>query len=222
MLLILTGFQYISGGSVTTIQRMDIPLLILYSAITSHVRKTQLFLAVLTFVIILTLVIVHKRTNERPIGYALVLLSVICICMNALLQKNISTKERVEIIIINASLSSLLWSLTWCLYRNAWFENVGTIQCLILAMFGFFEIIIVCILVQLYKIYSPDFVRYPFLLSAIFTMIAEMVIVHKHFSPIVIVGNSLLVVIVTYLIKTRIDNRLTTQAQASKERATHN
>ncbi len=205
LLLIMTGFEYISAGSVSTMQRMDIPLLIVIAAFTSKVTKTQLFLSLVTFAIIVALILLSNKTDESPVGYLIVFTGVVCVCINALLQKKISRKEEVQIIIAITSLSSLTWSLFRCYQKHTSFENIQSEQYLLLAMLGAFNVGIIFIMTQLYKLYKPDFVRYPFLLCTFLTMIVEMIVAHKLFSPIVLIGNTALLIIVTYLVKTRLE-----------------
>ncbi|MFN8300341.1 MAG: hypothetical protein U0T75_14670 [Chitinophagales bacterium] len=203
LLLIFTAYQYISAGSVSTLQRLDIPLLLLIAAFGGHSKLSQTLLAVLAFVLVTILLILNKTTDEDPIGYLIVLSAVAIICINTLLQKKIAVTENIQTIILISSLSSVFWGGFRCWQTNSTFANIHFDSLLAIVGLSFANLLIFYIVNDFYKKESPEVVRYPYLLAAFLTMITEMIIEHKIFNPILIVGNISILILLTMLVRSR-------------------
>lgn len=203
LLLIFTAYQYISAGSVSTLQRLDIPLLVIIFAFNRKSNLFQILLALLSFILVAALVFFSKTTNEHPIGYFIVLSAVVIICINTLLQKKIALTENIPTIIFISSISSVFWSGIQCLQTHATFANIQFSSLLVIIGLSLINLIIFYIINDIYKKHHPEVVRYPYLVSAFFTMIVEMVIAQKLSSPILIIGNISILIVLTILVRSR-------------------
>jgi len=213
LLLIFTAYQYISAGSVSTLQRLDIPLLIIITAFGGQSKLSQTLLALLAFVLVAALLILNKTTDEDPIGYFIVLSAVIILCINTLLQKKIAVTENIQTIILISSLSSGFWGGIRCWQTHSTFANIHLDSLLVIAGLSIINLIIFYIVNDLYKKKSPEVVRYPYLLAAFLTMITEMIVEHKIFNPILIVGNISILIVLTLLVRGRHKNLMVNEAQ---------
>ena len=203
LLLIFTAYQYISAGSVSTLQRLDIPLLVLLAIFSGTFSAKQFALAIFALGITALLIILNQTTDENPLGYFLVLSGVFVICLNTLLQKKIAVSENIETIMVVTSVSSIFWGAIRCWQAGATFENIKFPQIAIIFGLSVINFVIFYIVNDLYKKESPEFVRYPYLLAAFLTMGMEMIIEQKIFSPILLTGNVVILIILTFLVRNR-------------------
>lgn len=213
LLLIFTAYQYISAGSVSTLQRLDIPLLVLFATFGGQSKVSQTVLAVLAFVLVAALLILNKTTDEDPVGYFIVLSAVVILCVNTLLQKKIAVTENIQTIILISSLSSVFWSCIRCWQSHSTFANIHFDSLLVIVGLSIINLIIFYIVNDLYKKKSPEVVRYPYLLAAFLTMITEMIVEHKIFNPILIIGNISILIVLTLLVRSRHKNLMTNETQ---------
>ena len=70
LLLVFTAYEYISAGSVSTLQRLDIPLLALIGVFISKSYSKQILLSLLAFAFVAILIVFNKTTDENPLLYA--------------------------------------------------------------------------------------------------------------------------------------------------------
>ncbi len=203
LLLIFTAYQYISAGSVSSLDRLDIPLLVLIAAVSGKSTVSQVLLALLSFILVVLLLVLNKTTNENPLGYFIVLSAVVIICINTILQKKIAATENIQTIILITSLSSFFWSGIRCWQTHATFANIHTGSLLVIIGLSIINLIIFYIINDIYKKYHPEVVRYPYLLAAFMTMILEMIIAQKLSSPVLIFGNISILIVLTLLVRSR-------------------
>lgn len=203
LLLVFTAYQYISAGSVSSLQRLDIPLLVLAAFFSRKFSKSQFALSLTALGLVILLIIVNEKTDENPFGYFLVISGVIVICFNTLLQKKIAAVEKIETIMVVTSLSSIFWGAIRCWQAGASFESIKFPQIILIFGLSVINFIIFYIVNDLYKKQSPEFIRYPFLLAAFLTMGMEMMIEWKIFSPILITGNIAILIIMTLIVNVR-------------------
>ena len=213
LLLLFTAYQYISAGSVSTLQRLDIPLLVIMAAFGSQSKLSQTLLAILAFALVAALLILNKTTDEDPIGYFIVLSAVVILCINTLLQKKIAVTENIQTIILISSLSSVFWGGIRCWQAHSTFANIQLESLLVIVALSIINLIIFYIVNDLYKKKSPEVVRYPYLLAAFLTMITEVIVEHKIFNPILIVGNISILIVLTLLVRSRHKNLMTNETQ---------
>lgn len=212
LLLIFTAYQYISAGSVSTLQRLDIPLLVLIAAFSNKLKLSQILLALLAFIIVAVLIVANKTTDEDPIGYFIVLSAVVLLSINTVLQKKIAVSENIQTIIFISSLSSAFWGGISCWQSNASFVNIHLDDLLIIVGLSVINLFIFFLVNDIYKKKSPEVVRYPYLLAAFLTMIIEMIIEHKVFNSILIIGNFSIIFVLTLLLRNSLNNAATNEA----------
>lgn len=205
LLLNFSAFQFISASSVSTLQRLDIPLLCLFAMFRFKFSIQQFLLCILVFTVVGCLIFINQTTKENPIGYLLILSSVVVLSINTILQKKIAISENLPTIMVIVSLSSVFWGGIRCLQTNSTFENIHLSS--LIAIFGLaiINVFIFYIVNDLYKKYHPEFVRYPYLLSAFGTMIVEMLINQKLLNKYLIIGNIIILILLTILVYLRQD-----------------
>ncbi len=202
LLLIFTAYQYISAGSVSTLQRLDIPLLVLIAVFTKGQFSRKRFgLAVLSFAFVILMVLLNRQTGEKLMGYLLLLAAVGMIAINTLLQKKIAVKENIVTIMIVVCLSSIFWGGFRCWQVGSTFQHINPAILLFIFGLAVINVIVFYLVNALYKTHSPEFVRYPYLIAAFGTMIAEMLLTQKWQSPIVIAGNVFILILMSILIQ---------------------
>lgn len=201
LLLILTSYQYITAGSVTTLQRLDIPMVALAGMAMGRFSSKQFILSALAFVFVAALLLLNSKTDEDPFGYFLILSGVVVIAINTLLQKSIAKKESLTTIMFVVSMSSMFWGGIRCWYTGTTFTNIN--PQILLAIFGLsvVNLGIFYLVTNLYRKHTPAFVRYPYLIAAFATMGAEMIVEHKVFSPLLLGGNLAILLTLTLLVK---------------------
>ena len=203
LLLVFTSYQYISAASVNTIQRLDIPLLTFLTLFSGKFSLKRFLLSLLTVSIIIALIFANKSTDENPIGYFLVIIAVIVTSIYTILQKRISIVENIASIMFVVSLSSVFWSSIRCLQTHTTFVNVSNFILASIIGLSIINFIIFYILNDLYKYHSSEFVRYPYLIAAFVIMLTEMIVEHKIFSPVLIIGNTTIIITLTILVRSR-------------------
>lgn len=176
LLLNFSAFQFISASSVSTLQRLDIPLLCLFAMFSFKFSIKQFLLCVLVFSVVGSIIFLNQTTKENPIGYLLILSSVLVLSINTILQKKIAVSENLVAIMFVVSLSSVFWGGIRCIQTNATFEQIHLGSLLAIFALAVINVFIFYIINDLYKKHQPEFVRYPYLLAAFGTMIVEMII----------------------------------------------
>lgn len=203
LLLNFSAFQFISAGSVSTLQRLDIPLLCLFAMFRFKFSIKQFLFCILVFLVVGSLIFLNQTTKENPIGYLLILSSVVVLSINTILQKKIAVSENLVAIMFVVSLSSVFWGGIRCIQTNATFEHIhwGSL----LAIFGLavINVFIFYIINDFYKKHQPEFVRYPYLLAAFGTIIVEIIIYQKLLNTYLIVGNIIILILLTILVYLR-------------------
>ncbi|SDE31590.1 hypothetical protein [Niabella drilacis] len=206
LLLIFTAYQYISAGSVSTLQRLDIPLLAVL-AMHQKFSLKKLLLSVLAFLLVAVLVVYTSANGENPVGYFLVLAGVALVAVNTLIQKQIAAKENIVAIMLVGCLSSICWGGLRCWQGCSSFQNMS--PAILLAIFGLavVNLTIFYLVNELYKKHPPEFVRYPYLIAAFGTMCVEMLMKQRWQSPVVIAGNTAILLVFSVLVTDRLQKR---------------
>ena len=208
LLLNFSAYQYISAGSVSILQRLDIPLLVLVSLFSVRFSWGRFSLSVLAFLVVFLLAFYTQKSGENPLGYFLILGSVVILSINTLIQKQIAQKENLSTIMLVVSLSSVFWGGIRCWQSDVGFQHLNLE--IIVAVLGLavINLAIFYLVNQLYKKHSPEFVRYPYLISAFGTMVVEMLIKQQWESPVIIFGNMLILILLTLLVKETSKNKI--------------
>lgn len=203
LLLIFSAYQYISAGSVNTLQRLDIPLLSLIALANHNFLTKQFLLSLLVFVLVVILLVYNKTTGENMVGYFLVLVGVIFTVIYTLLQKKIAAKENIVAIMFVVSLSSIFWGGLRCWQAHSTFQKISFGVLLTIFELAIINLAIFYLVNELYKERSPEYVRYPYLVAAFGTMTIEMLIKGKLENLLVIIGNLAILIVLTLLVRTQ-------------------
>lgn len=210
LLLVFTAYQYISAGSVSTMQRLDIPILVLLAVFSQKVNWLQLVLSVSALIGVALLLYFNQTTDEDPIGYMIVLSAVVVMCINTVIQKRIAIAENIPTIIFISSLSSVFWGGIRCIQTHATFQNLNALTLFTRVILSLINLAIFYLINYVYKNYNPEIVRFPYLLAAFFTMITEMIIEQKIFNPLLLGGNIGILILISLLVKSRLSTNNTT------------
>lgn len=218
LLLTFTAYEHISAGSVNALQRLDIPLLAVV-AVVSHSRSRRkpflssvpgsgfdqrtvsFWLSVLAFVLVAVLLLFNQTTDEEPAGYFLMLAAVGALVITTLLRQKTARSENIATIMLIASLSSMFWGGIRCWQIHASFAGVSPAVLCFIVVLALINFVMFFLVNEFHKKYPPEFVRYPYLIAAFGTMIAEMITEHKLFSPLLIGCNMALLLVAYLLVK---------------------
>lgn len=223
LLLFFSAYQFISAGSVSTLQRLDIPLLAVISLFTIQFSLKQFVYSLFAFSLVVALLLFSKTTDEDPFGYVLVVCGVIVIAINTLLQKKIAANENIVSIMFVISLSSVFWGGIRCWQSNSTFKNITLYTFLAIFLLSLVNLVVFYLVNDLYKKHSPEYVRYPYLVAAFCTMIVEMIVEDKVFNSFLIIGNVAILIILTLLVKSMQDkNKIQASIIDKEEGRTHN
>jgi hypothetical protein len=203
LLLVFSAYEHLSAGTVTTLQRLDIPTIVILGAMTGTVVRKEIGLALTTFLVVAINLWLSGNTQGEPIGYILMLGAVMTVAISTLIQKRIAVSEQVETVMVFSCLSSLIWSggsvfamgITYVVPTGAQLSLIGFLALVNTALFY--------LVYRLYRAHTPEFVRYIYLWAAMATVITEIVIGLSPFQPIVVGGNLVIIVLLGFLIRSR-------------------
>jgi drug/metabolite transporter (DMT)-like permease len=182
ILLLVASFKYLAAGSVSLVQRMDIPLLILISVYKQESKSSLQFYLSLWAVILLTFFVTEsKLLDEDAIGYALAAPAVLLAACTYYLVKKHTSQESGGVLGFFYSLSLLLWGIGLALFSQDSLQ-IDWKDFWIFALGGVLQFTVVSISLYLFKRYPSEKARLPFVIAIIATMIVEMLIEKKWFS----------------------------------------
>ena len=179
LLLTLFSFGFLSAGTVSLLTRLDIPILIFFSAIARNNRNwVQIILSVLTVSIVLFLTIEPNVIDEQRSGFLLVFGGLILIVIGYLTVHKGSNTESIPALINIASISSILFGFALIVInKHSWL--IPTKDIMIILVSSFVNIFLFYLTIERYKKYSPEKALFPFVLAILSTSILEMIIEHK-------------------------------------------
>lgn len=182
ILLLVTSFKYLAAGSVSLIQRMDIPLLILIAVFKRESKSSlQFYLSLWTIVLLVFFISVSKLIDEDLTGYAFAAPGVLVAAFSYHLVKKQTSHENLETIGLFYSSSLLLWGIATALIsRSSLSINPKDIWIFVLG--GAFQFTIVYLALYLYKRRPSEKARLPFVIAIVGTMVVEMLLEKKMFS----------------------------------------
>lgn len=180
--LIISSFKYLAAGTVSLIQRMDIPLLILLSVFKRESKSSlQFYLSLWAIVLIIFFVSESKLLSEDAIGYAFAIPAVFIASFTFFLIKKHTSQESIEILGFFYSFSLLVWGLSVALITQSSL-SIHVKDIWIFMLGGIFQFSVVSSSLYLFQRTSSEKARLPFVLSIIGTMVIEMIIENKLFS----------------------------------------
>ncbi len=182
ILLLVTTFKYLAAGSVSLIQRMDIPLLILISVYKRERKSSlQFYLSLWAIVLITFFIADSKLLDENAFGYAFAAPAVLLASFTYYLVKKHTSQESKEVLGFFYSLSLMLWGTGTALFSKSSLQ-VNSNDFWIFVLGGVLQFTIVSISLYLFERHPSEKARLPFVIAIIGTMIVEMLVEKKLFS----------------------------------------
>ncbi len=197
---LFSSFEYISAASFSTLTRIDIPIIVLITALSVKQSKRKIRLSVLILAVVGLILYESQAVDEDFFGYMLVILGVFGNVINTLLKKKMSTTESMEIIILVGSLSGLIWSSVWMNYKGISVFEMKSIYIFEIIALSVMNLTLNYVLIHLFRRHSAEAVRFPYIIAAVLTMIMEMIIEQKFFSWILISTNLVLLSLIAILL----------------------
>lgn len=182
LLLALMSYAFLSAGTVSLLQRLDIPFLIFVSlALKKKKRTFQIVLSVLTLLSILSLTINPKIIDEEFNGFILVFGSVLMTAIGYFTVHKGSNSESAPALINVSAISSIIFGLLITVFTSTKFV-FPLIDFLTIALSALINIFLFYLAIRLYKIYEPERALTPFVWAIITTSTFEMIIEQKMYS----------------------------------------
>ena len=179
MLLIYISYKYLSAGSVSLIQRTDIPFVIILSFFMGNKKNNlQFWLSLWVFFTIIFMVLDARLINEEPGGFGFAFAGVAMISVGYLIiQKTVAIETVYSLSNINSLGMILIGTITMFIKDYSWHINTADIWIFCLGGLMIFTIYIVAI--PLYRWYPPERARFPYILGTIGTALIEMIVERK-------------------------------------------
>lgn len=176
------SFKYLSASSVSIVQRMDIPFLILIAFLRGRKLKSlQFYLSIWTIIILLFFAFDAKFNDEDPIGFVYALAGVILFSLSLLIIKGQTAKESVSTLSLSYFLSSILGGLVFG-YAGSNSFQISNEGIALLGIAGIIQVVIVLAGIEFLRLFEAEMARLPYVLGAFATMILEMIVEHKFFN----------------------------------------
>ena len=196
LLLILESYTYLSAGTVSLLQRLDIPFLILLSIVNRQKKKRfQILLSIITVLIVLFLTINPSLINEDLSGFLLVFSGVGMTAIGYITLHKGSQQESAPSLINISGISSIIFGLV-LIQVNHFSWSFPIQDFLIILLSSVINIFLFYCTIELYKVYTPERALLPFVWAILVTAILEMIIEQKLYS----IQDILILVILTFLI----------------------
>lgn len=180
--LLYQSFKYLSAASVSLIQRMDIPALIILSVLRKENKSSlQFWLSFWTILLIIFFVLDSKFIDEEPIGFVYAISSVILLATTFFLIKKQTTTESIYVLGNTFAIGLIFFGIIISIFNHSSFIiHVNHIWVFILT--GIMQFMIVNTALKLFQWYTAERARLPFIIGVLVTMILEMIIEKKIFS----------------------------------------
>lgn len=176
------SFKYLSASSVSIVQRMDIPFLILMAYLRGRKLKSlQFYLSIWTIVILLFFAFDAKFNDEDPIGFVYALAGVLLFSLSLLIIKSQTTRESVNTLSLSYFFSGILGGFVFGYFGNTSFD-LNLEGAALLSLAGVIQVVIVLVGIELLRLFDAEMARLPYVLGAFATLILEMIIEHKFFN----------------------------------------
>lgn len=182
--LLFTSYKYLAASSVSVIQRIDIPIIIITSVVLGQTKSAlQFWLSIWAIILFLFFVIDSPYIDEDTTGFYLAISAAICLSMGYLLIKKNTKNNSIATVSIAYLLSFFVGGFIPLLYGNiitmpTW---QGTLN-VIAFLQGGLQTMLTILGIQLLKDYTAEKARLPFVIGAFSALIIEMIIEKKWFS----------------------------------------
>lgn len=199
LLLVLMSYNFLSAGTVSLLQRLDIPFLIFVSLASKKKKKLfQVILSLLTIGGLLSLTINPKIIDEEISGFILVFGSVAMTAIGYFTVHKASGKESAPALINVSAISSIIFGLLITTFTsNKYF--LPLFDLLIIGLSAILNILLFYFAISLYKKYEPERALLPFVWAIIATSVLEMIIENKLYSIQDIVITSCITILISII-----------------------
>ena len=202
LLLVFESYKHLSATTVSLLQRMDIPFLIILSILIRDKKsKTQLVLSIIaiisTIYFISSSLLTERHELNKTIdylGFALAGTSAFLLAFSYILLKKTSRIDNAFVITNITCMSTTVFGLIYTIVKGySWTIHPQDIWAFILA-----AIILVASYyysMELYKKFSAETAQLPSTLAIVVTMVVEMLLKHKWFNN----SETLVVIFIAFL-----------------------
>jgi len=198
LFLIFKSYQYLTAGSVSLVQRTDIPFVIIISFLIGEKRSSmQFWLSLWTILMIVFLIIDARMLNEEPFGFILAFTGVTLVSASYIIVKRtVNTETVYSLSNITCLGMMLVGSVIMLIKGYSWY--IAPQHIWIFCLGGTMMFLIYVVAVRLYVWYKPERARFPFILGAMLTAVIEMIIERKWYS----VSQIALIILISGMIMT--------------------
>lgn len=180
--LLYQSFKYLSAASVSLIQRMDIPALIILSVLRKENKSSlQFWLSFWTILLIGFFVLDSRFIDEEPIGFVYAISSVMLLATTFFLIKKQTTTESIFVLGNTFALGLIFFGAIISSFNHSSFIIQGN-DIWIFLLTGIMQFVIVNAALKLFQWYTAERARLPFVIGVFMTMILEMILEKKFFS----------------------------------------
>jgi drug/metabolite transporter (DMT)-like permease len=180
--LLYESFKYLSAGSVSLVQRMDVPLLVLISHM-KGIRKNglQFYFSIWAILLLIFFVFDARFIDEEPVGFMYAFGSVVLLSTTFFIIKEQTAKESLFAISTTYSLSLIVVGVLSNLIKSDSLQ-IQTNHIWAFGLTGIFQVIIVLLALYFFKNNSSEKARLPFIIGALATLLLEMFAEQKIFN----------------------------------------
>lgn len=177
----ILSFTYLSASTVSLMNRLDIPALIIIATLIGQPKSNaQFWLSIWTIIIIVFMALDAKYIDEEPIGFIFAFLNVAIISIGYLLVQKSSQTENAYILNNVFSISNIVFGLCISFVAgNSIYLNPEDLWVILLGAIG--QLTIYTVAITLYSWFSVEGARFPYLLAALLITIVEMIYENKFF-----------------------------------------
>lgn len=177
----ILSFTYLSASTVSLMNRLDIPALIIIATLLGQPKSNaQFWLSIWTIIIIVFMALDAKFIDEKPIGFVFAFLNVAIISIGYLLVQKSSQTENAYILNNVFSISNIVFGLSISfIVGNSIYLNPSDLWVILLGAIG--QLTIYTVAITLYSWFSVEGARFPYLLAALLITIVEMIYENKFF-----------------------------------------
>lgn len=181
MFLILESYKYLSAGSVGLVQRTDIPFIVMLSVLYGERRSSlQFWLSIWTILMIIFLIIDAHFINEEPRGFIFAFCGVMLLSFSYLLiKRSVSIESPYVIANVNCLGYMLVGTLLMVTKGISWYIAPEHLWAFVLL--GVLLTLIYVVALPLYKWFSTERARFPYIIGALATIALEMILENKWF-----------------------------------------
>jgi len=181
LFLLLESYKTLSAATVSLLSRLDIPLVIIFSIVTGKKKSIhQVFFSFLVIGMVAFFTWKANLINETTIGFAYGIGSVFLLSISYLILKKSVETENPFMLASIASIGGLLVGITIMAIRHKQFIIDWEDSWIFIAI-SVITIVLFYIGSILYKMYTVEKARVPYVLIPICTMLFEMINEHRWF-----------------------------------------